>query len=246
MDNDNSELNLHSTSTLWGLVHEANCGTEDTARRAREEVLRRYSGAVYRYLLGALHDPHAADDLSQEFSLRFIRGDFRHASPEKGRFRDLIKTSLFHLIVDYQRRRKRIPQALPAEELGPAEEPPETYHSDEQFLESWRQQLLSQAWASLGSASPVYYKVLRARAENPALSSVQLAGQLDSAHGKPVTADWVRQTLRRARDQFADLLLDELAASMDSPSRERLEEELITLRLLPYCQQALKRRYPDG
>jgi hypothetical protein len=105
---------------------------------------------------------------------------------------------------------------------------------------------LSQAWASLGSTAPVYYKVLRTRAENPGLNSIQLAGQLDNADGKPVTADWVRQTLRRARDQLADLLLDELADSMDNPSPERLQEDLITLRLLPYCQQALKRRYPSG
>jgi hypothetical protein len=57
-----------------------------------------------------------------------------------------------------------------------------------------------------------------------------------------VSADWVRQNLRRAREQFADLLLDELTQSLEDPTRERLEEELVDLRLFSYCQDALERR----
>jgi RNA polymerase sigma-70 factor (ECF subfamily) len=246
MDSDTSSSNLTSTTTLWGLIQEANHGSEESARQAREAVLRRYAGAVYRYLLAALRDPHAADDLSQEFSLRFVRGDFRNADPQKGRFRDLIKTSLFHLIVDYQRRLKHVPQALPDYERGPVEDPPETYQSDEKFLESWRQQLLSQAWSALHEAAPVYYKVLRLRAEEPQLSSGGMAERLAATVGKNITADWVRQTLRRAREQFAELLLEELAGSLDNPTRERLEEELIDLRLLSYCQQILARKRFTG
>jgi RNA polymerase sigma factor (sigma-70 family) len=235
------EHNLADTSTLWSLVTQANHGPEDAAQRAREILLERYKGTVHRYLLGALRDANAADDLAQEFFLRFVRGDLRNAHPEKGRFRDLIKTTLFHLIVDYQRRQKKQPQPLPADDCGPAGAATDTLTSDEQFLESWRQQLLSRAWKALHERDATYYTVLKMRAENNELSSAQMAERLSGELGHAVSADWVRTRLKRARDQFADLLLEELAHSMDNPTRERLEEELADSRLLMYCQDALTR-----
>jgi RNA polymerase sigma-70 factor (ECF subfamily) len=234
--------NLASTTTLWGLVRAANDGPEEAARAARATLLERYRGAVHRYLRAALRDAHAADDLAQEFFLRFVRGDFKNADPEKGRFRDLIKTTLFRLVIDHHRRQKGTPAPLPDDDgvpAGAADGPP----SDEQFLESWRQQLLGQAWAALRAHDTTYYTVLRLRAENNELSSTELAERLSAQLGHAVSADWVRTRLKRARDQFADLLLGELAQSLDSPTRERLEEELADLRLLPYCQDALARRH---
>jgi RNA polymerase sigma-70 factor (ECF subfamily) len=231
--------NLANTTTLWGLVNDANSGPEEAARRAREALLDRYKGAVRRYLLGALRDPDAADDVAQEFFLRFVRGDFRNADPQKGRFRDLLKTTLFHLIVDHQKRRKAVPQPLPAGDCGPAVADPQVM--DEQFRDSWRKQLLSQAWKALRGRDAVYFSVLRLRAEQSDLSSAQMAERLTGELGHPVSADWVRTRLHRAREQFADLLLDELAQSLDNPTRERLEDELADLRLLSYCQDAVAR-----
>jgi RNA polymerase sigma-70 factor (ECF subfamily) len=237
--------NLATTSTLWSLVREANDGPEEAAQRARELLLERYKGAVHRYLLAALRDPNAADDLAQEFFLRFVRGDFRNADPEKGRFRDLVKTTLFHLIVDHQRRMKSRPQPLPPEDFGPASTGEEAaVNSDEEFLDSWRQQLLSQTWRALRGQDATYYAVLRLRAENNDLSSAEMAERLTVQLGHAVSADWVRTRLKRAREQFADLLLDELAQSMDNPTRARLEEELADLRLLAYCRDAVARRNP--
>ena len=60
--------------------------------------------------------------------------------------------------------------------------------------------------------------------------------------GKPVGDVWVRQTLRRARACLADLLLDEIAASLEDASHEGIEQELIALDLLGYCRESLRRR----
>lgn len=235
------EHNLANTSTLWSLVTDANHGPEEAAQHARELLLERYKGAVHRYLLGALHDANAADDLAQEFFLRFVRGDLRNAHPDKGRFRDLVKTTLFHLIVDYQRRQKSRPQPLPADECGPADEQSNPLTSDEQFIESWRQQLLSQTWKALRERDGVYYAVLKMRAENNDLSSAAMAERLGTELNQSVTADWVRTRLKRAREQFADLLLEELAQGMNNPTRQQLEDELADLHLLKYCQDAVMR-----
>jgi RNA polymerase sigma-70 factor (ECF subfamily) len=245
MDGADGSANLNQISTIWTIIRRAHGGSPEKAGLALQALLERYNGAVYRYLLGALHDPHAADDLAQEFSLRFVRGDFRNADPRRGRFRDLVKTVLFHLIVDYQRRQKGNPQALPADEYGPAGPDCNPLTSDEEFIESWRRQLLAQAWTALArydrKHGSRYYEVLRFRAENRELSSAQMAERLGARLGKPVTPDWVRQTLRRSREQFADLMLEELAQSLEEPTRENMAEELADLRLLSYCQHALER-----
>jgi hypothetical protein len=57
-----------------------------------------------------------------------------------------------------------------------------------------------------------------------------------------LTAVGVRQLLHRARERFADLLLEEVAQSLDAPTPELLEQELIDLRLLDCCRTALERR----
>jgi hypothetical protein len=48
--------------------------------------------------------------------------------------------------------------------------------------------------------------------------------------------------LHRARDAFAEMLLDEVMDSLEVASLDDAEEELIELELLEYCRPALDRR----
>ncbi len=64
----------------------------------RDQLMCRYAGAVHRYLLKALGDSDAAAELNQEFALRFLRGDFRHGDPIRGRFRDYVKRTVQNLM----------------------------------------------------------------------------------------------------------------------------------------------------
>src|SRR5262245_58256297 len=89
-------LRLSRIATLWAVVQKAHEADRDAATKAQALLCQRYAGAVYRYLLGALRDPHAAEELAQEFALRVVRGDFRRADPQRGRFRDFLRTSLVH------------------------------------------------------------------------------------------------------------------------------------------------------
>ncbi len=242
-DSDARDQNLSQIGTIWSMVYSAHQGAGEAVTQAQQQLMERYSGAVYRYLMGALHDRHAADDLFQEFALRFVRGAFRNASPERGRFRDFVKTSLYHLIVDHHKRKHKGPQALPVEDIGAEPAVTDSHDFDAEFLHSWRQEILCRTWEALARSSqegPPFYRVLRLRAEKPDASSADMAAELSTALGKPVSADWVRQNLRRARERFAGLLLDELAGSLAKPTRDRLEQELLDLNLLVYCQQALQ------
>jgi RNA polymerase sigma factor (sigma-70 family) len=244
----NPNLPLNEITTLWTVVRQAHTPGGTGVPQAQRLLLERYCGAVYRYLLASVRDRDAADELFQEFALRFVRGDFKNATPERGRFRDFVKTSLFHLICDWQNRRNASAgRVVPLQEdaAEPADQAA-TAQAEREFLESWRSEVLSRTWTALEadsrSGETAYYRVLRFRADNPELSSAEMAARLGGELGREVSADWVRQTLRRARDRFADLLLDELAASLDDPTPDRLEQELIDLELLSYCQHALEQR----
>jgi RNA polymerase sigma-70 factor (ECF subfamily) len=236
---------LSRINTQWTLVFEANKGAANDAMRAQQELMQRYCGAIYRYLLAAVRDPDAADDLSQEFALRLVRGDFRRADPNQGRFRDFLKTTLYHLIVDYQRRKARrrheaLAPDIPAPPADTADLP-----SDQEFLARWREELLNRAWDSLAelekeTAQPLY-TILRFRAENPETRSGEMARLLQDRLNKPLTDVGIRQTLHRAREKFADLLLEEVARSLETRAADRLEQELIDLDLLSYCRTALDR-----
>jgi RNA polymerase sigma-70 factor (ECF subfamily) len=237
---------LSEIETLWSVVFQAHQGEEDEARAAQARLMFRYLRAVRRYLLGVVRDPDTADDLTQDFSLRFLRGDFRRADPDRGRFRDFVKTAVLNLVVDYHRRRMVRPVNLPPNAPEPADPGQEPPNLDGPFLESWRQELFNRAWAALAlhqrESHQPYHDVLTLRAERPELTSSQMAELLSTQLGKAVNAGWVRQMLLRAREKYADLLLEEVCCSLEYPSTEEVEQELIVLNMLDYCRKALDRR----
>src|SRR5262249_6627540 len=57
MDRDRLNEHLSRISTRWSLVFEAHAGGGDAAAAALNRLMQRYSGAVARYLLGAVRDP---------------------------------------------------------------------------------------------------------------------------------------------------------------------------------------------
>jgi RNA polymerase sigma factor (sigma-70 family) len=243
---DQENLDLNRISTLWTVIGQAHEGPTSEANAARQLLLERYRKAVHRYLQGALRDPHAADEVAQEFALRLIRGDCRGADPSRGRFRDFVKGILFHLIADYHRRRQRDRcEPLPGKEKEPAAQPPELADSDRQFLETWRNELLAHSWKELAhvqqQTGQPFHAVLRFRVEHPDLNSTQMAERLTESLGKPVSAASVRQTLHRARAKLIHLLLQEVAHTLENPTVDQLEQELLDLGLLDYCRAALDR-----
>jgi RNA polymerase sigma-70 factor (ECF subfamily) len=246
VDEREFEDHLSQITTRWSMVWQAHRGDADAVPLAQRVLMERYGGAVYRYLLGALRDPDTAGELSQEFALRFLRGDFKRADPERGRFRDFLKTSVQNLITDHHRRRLAGPRQLPDSRYDHPDSREVVSRLEQEFLQSWRNELLNRAWQRLArleeQAGKPFFTVLRHRAEHPDHRSAQMAGLLAEKLNKPLTAAAVRQTLHRAREKFADYLLDEVASSLNRPSPEQLGEELIALGLLEYCRPALERR----
>jgi RNA polymerase sigma-70 factor (ECF subfamily) len=247
MDPHNLDQHLSQIETHWTAVFQAHQSRSAEAVEAQAELVLRYGGAVHRYLLASLGDADAADELAQEFALRFLRGDFKNADPGKGRFRDFLKRSVSRLMIDYHRARRARPRPL-AEEPEQAVEPDEWVDAlDQQFLMSWREQLMAHAWSALDRLQErrgqPFADVLRLRVTSPEMNSLQLAERLSQCLGRPVRSGWVRLNLHRARDMFVKSLIDEVKRSLGAHP-ERLEEELSELGLLQYCRSVLDRCAP--
>lgn len=237
---------LSEINTLWSVVHRAHGDVSLDVRSAQERMLEMYGGAVRRYLLAALRNEDAAEEVYQEFALRFVRGDLRSANPERGKFRSFLKTCLYHLIVDHQRRRRmRNPADGEVEQLA-VTATSEDSADDAAFLRSWRDDLLARAWLRLAddeqTTGKPYHTVLKLRAEQPDLSSTQLADVATASLQREITAANVRVLLHRSRELFAECLLAAVVDSLPENRQELVEEELIELQLLDYCRAALERR----
>lgn len=245
MQPENVAHRLSRISTLWSVVHGANQFASESARSARRRLLECYGGAVRRYLRRLLRDPSAADDVFQEFALRLLRGDLRGADPRRGRFRDFVKGTLIHLAADYRKRQQKWPGPLPAEGAAAVTDPGGVFPEDP-FADCWRDELLARAWAALAKTDvrtgQPFFAVLRFRADHPEMRSPRMAEQLATQLGRPFTAAGVRQILHRARQKFAEYLLDEVTNAMACPTPEGVEQELVELGLLDYCRPALERQ----
>jgi len=249
MDPTGDSQRLSRVSTLWTQVRLAHLGAVAKAAPAQHLLLERYGGAVQRYLRGALRNPDDATELFQEFACRFLEGKLQGADPKRGRFRDFLKGVLYHLIVDFHNRRRRRARTLPERHADLEVGPMSLADHDSQFLSSWREELLARSWSVLEAqekeTGQPHFVVLRFRADHPKMRSPEMAKELSARLKKPLTSAGVRQLLHRAREKFADILLDEVTQSLDDPSPEQLTEELENLGLSEYCRPALERRHND-
>ena len=241
-----SNEHLSEIPTLWTVVRHAH-GEEPAQRQeAQSALLERYGNAIRRYLLASLRDADIADELMQEFSLRFVRGDFKNADPSKGRFRAFVKTSVFRLIMDHHRGGKKRNREGALEYDAPAAEVSLSHEDDRLFLNSWRDDLLDRAWKTLEQLDKrtggIAHAVLRAKVDNAQLRSDELAALLSSQLGRELNAGALRVQIHRAREKFAESLLQSVIDSLDNPSEESLEAELIDLRLIDYCRPAMEKR----
>jgi DNA-directed RNA polymerase specialized sigma24 family protein len=236
---------LSQIETLWSMVYRANRPEDDQQGFAQAELLGRYGAAIQRYLHGALRDASAADDLYQEFAVRFLRGDFARAHQEKGRFRGFLKVILGRMVADHFRKNIRHPtHQLDSQILIPDESTQEK--RDQEFASVWRDQMLTQAWQKLAeeeqqSGKP-WMKVLKFRVDHPTARSAELAELLAAEIGEPVTATRLRVLLHRSREKFADYLISAVAQTLQDDSIDAVEEELAELELLRYCQASINQR----
>ncbi len=232
---------LDAIATHWSLVHAAHAaGRPQEANAARHAIVLRYAPSIRRYVGGMVRKVEDADELSQEVLMRLLKGDFGGADPDRGRFRDFLKTAVRNMVHNHWAKATRSrtadvdPDALPATEETAADP----------WLDSWRQNLLDHTWAALQGyerANPTSraFTVLKLRSEYPDDSSDELATRVGAKLGSPVRADACRQMIRRARVRFAEFLIREIEIGLTDPTPDRVVEELAAVGMLEHVRDFL-------
>ncbi|MBI4324111.1 MAG: sigma-70 family RNA polymerase sigma factor [Chloroflexi bacterium] len=98
--NANESVEGGFRTTRWSVVLEARHSPDD-ASTALETLCRTYWYPLYAFVRRAGHDPHSAQDLTQEFFARFLAKNYlSDVSPEKGKFRSFLLAALKHFLAD--------------------------------------------------------------------------------------------------------------------------------------------------
>ncbi len=227
--------------TRWSMVQRAHDQTAGDGRAARQYLVMRYSPAIRSYVRAITRNEDQADDITQDVIVRLLQGDFAGADPQKGRFRDLLKTAVRNMTRNLWAKQK-VRKAV-AFDITLVEEADSQAH-DVMWDEGWQRNILSLAWRRLEVYQETHsgshaYLVLKMRTDFPDDSSEELAQRLENLLQKPIRADQARQQLRRARVRFAEFLVEEVADMLESPTPQRIEEELSSLGLLEQIRDVL-------
>lgn len=229
--------------TQWSLVFEAGKKEGDAAEAARHRLLLRYHEVVYRFLETQLSDPHAAGEVFSKFAQRVleIHPFLERADPEKGKFRHYLRSILRRMVIDHHRAAQAAGPVLDGSEReqAAADDPP--LDEDDGFRKVWTEELLNLAWKELEqrerAGGQPYHTLLLFKAQNPGVRSEEMARRFSGELDRPLTAANVRQILHRGHDLLNDLLVQEVARSLErrlgeEVDADRIEEELLDLELL--------------
>jgi DNA-directed RNA polymerase specialized sigma24 family protein len=183
-----------------------------------------------------IKNPHDAEEIAQDFFLRVTRHHFVRTRQQGGRFRDYLKAAVRNAALNFLRRKR--PKLIDCD----------IYHlperSDQTWLIEWRQCLLNRARRALEkhqrrSPGNLFHTVLNIVANNPMEDTQVLAARTSALIGRPIRAEAFRKQVSRARYMLAKLLVREVAQTLDNPSHEKIQEELIELALWEYVRHFL-------
>lgn len=222
---------LDQISTRWTFIHDP------------REFIKRYAPAIRNYLGALIKNGHDAEEVAQDFFLKTLRNGFAGANPDRGRFRDYVKIAVRNSAMTHLRRRPA-PQATAFEVAGLSVQEEVALEADREWLADWRRCMLDRAWQALEKHQKcfpgnIYHTVLRLAVDHAEEDSKALAGRAAATDGRTLTAEAYRKQLSRARRLFAEILVVEVRQTLEKPTPERIEEELIEVGLMEFVRDFL-------
>ena len=240
MPDSGDSSRLDDIATRWSLIAQAREGSPAMVGEARGALVLRVRRAPRRYIAAIVDNREDAEDLMQDVFVRLMGGDFCGADPSRGRFRDLLKVSLRNMAQllgeEQAAANRRLP---PGQSIGSGRRPggrSVDHHLAAASARLGMERLTAEGAVAAGKrtlhSSPPASRSSRGhfRGTRPATFAEALQGSLSAA---------LRQQLRRARMQFADLLITEIGQGLSDPTPKKIQEELLALGLLEYLHDLL-------
>ena len=89
------------TTTRWSVVLRAGGASPEQAHAALEQLCSDYWYPLYAFVRRKGHSPEDAADLTQDFFAKLLANDFTQGlTPDGGRFRSFLLTSLNRFLID--------------------------------------------------------------------------------------------------------------------------------------------------
>ena len=221
--------------TRWTVVLTAQEKSSPDSAAALEALCRTYWYPLYAFVRRQGHEPHDAEDLTQEFFAHFLQKDYLHAAdPEKGRFRTFLRVALRRFLANEWDRARRLKRgggcaAIPFDTITAEQryqcEQGKTLPPDRIYERRWAVTLLEQAMAQLRAeyaraGRTVEFEQLKGTliADRGAILYTALAAALRTTEGAARVA--VHRLRKRYRECFRAAVADTVART------EEVEAEL--------------------
>lgn len=227
------------TPTHWSVVLAAANTTNSTyARDALEKLCRNYWQPIYAFIRRQGHNPHDAQDLTQEFFARLLERNYLACVDRgKGRFRSFLLASVKHFLANEWDKAKaqkrgggRVPISIDAAAAENALElePVDTLTAEKIFERRWALSLLEQVLRRLREeytrdGKEKQFEHLKTTLTEPSrsLPYAEIALRLNTSEGA------IKVAVHRLRQRYRELLRAEIADTVSDASE--IEDEIRNL-----------------
>lgn len=223
------------STTHWSMVLAAGDFASAGSRDALERLCRTYWFPLYTYLRRRGYDTHQAEDCTQAFFAGLLeRGSLGRASPERGKFRSFLLSSLNYFLADERDRagaqKRGGGKDIVSLDIEDAEtryrlEPAHDLTPEKLFERSWSLTVLGNAMARLKTEFTKAGKLhtfeclkLHLPAGRGPASYETVAAKLGMSEAA------VKAAVHRLRHRYRQLVRDEIAQTVSTP--DQVDEEI--------------------
>jgi len=223
------------TTTHWSVVLAAGDTSAPGAQEALEKLCRAYWYPLYAFVRRQGHNPHDAQDSTQEFFGWLIEHKhLRVADVERGKFRSFLLTMLKHFLSDERKKVRAQKRGGGKELLSLDAQSAEDRYRLEPVTDLTPERIFDQRWA----LTVMEQTVARLRQEYVAAGRAELFEELK--HFQPgeeagpayaevavrlgLTESAVKSAIWRLRQRHGDLLREEIAQTVATPGE--VDEEI--------------------
>lgn len=227
-------------TTRWSLVRQALSEDHPESVEGLARLCECYWYPVYAYIRRSGHSPHDAEDLTQEFFAKLIEKRFLAvANEEKGKFRTFLLVCVRRFLGDasdraraQKRGRGRVVSIDPKfAELRYSAESIDDASPDRLYQRRWALTLLQATGRMLETQYRAKGKGELFESLRPFLGYDEAARPCyeELASTLDLNVNTVKSHVRRFRERWRELLLSQVAATLDDPTSDNIKAELAEL-----------------